>query len=91
MRLLLLVATVLAVAAGTVWHRPLASAAVVVLMLVVALVRRLRRAVPVPGPGGTAGGGTAGVREPRRPHPAPPSGALALPVPMRDDEVSSLA
>jgi hypothetical protein len=91
MRLLLLVATVLAVAAGTVWHRPLAGAAVVVLLLAVAAVRRLLRAAPVPGPGGTPGGGTAGVREPRRPAPSPPAGALALPVPTRDDEVSSLA
>jgi hypothetical protein len=31
---------------------------------------------------GTAGGGSAGVREPRRPKPNPPAGALALPLPV---------
>jgi len=62
-------------------------------VVVAGVVRRLRRGSPVTGPGlgGPWGGGTAGVREPRRPRPSPPEGALALPIPVRqDDGVASL-
>ena len=34
-----------------------------------------------PGRGPEEGGGLAGVREPRRPNPAPPSMSAALPLP----------
>jgi hypothetical protein len=81
-------------AAGTVAHQPLVGAGVAVLLLVVIVVLSRRRLAPFPGPGWPPGGsgGTAGVREPRHPHPSPPAGALALPVPhVPDDEVAALA
>jgi hypothetical protein len=60
---------------------------------VAGVVIRLRRGSPVTGLGfgGPWGGGTAGVREPRRPLPAPPAGALALPEPVGPDDVAVLA
>ena len=83
----------IAATAGILAHRPLGGAGVVVLLLVV-LVIVSRRRVTSSGrwwpPGGP--GGTAGVREPRHPHPSPPAGALTLPVPhVPDDEVAALA
>ncbi len=72
-----------------------AVAATAVVMLVVfgwlAWSLRLRRltaggALPPPG------GGTAGVREPRRPRPRPPAGAIALAAPMEPpDEAVAFA
>jgi hypothetical protein len=67
--------------AGGLSGRALLSGAVAVLVTLVWLgtaVRFLR--LEPSGPGGQPPGGT-GVREPRRPTPRPPSGAIALPVP----------
>jgi len=79
--------------AGTLAHQPLGGAGVAVLLLVVLVVvsrRRIASSGPWWPPGGP--GGSAGVREPRHPHPSPPAGALALPVPhVPDDEVAALA
>jgi hypothetical protein len=95
---LLPLVAVLAATAGTLTHRPLVGAGVGVLLIVVLALASWRRRAPVPGPGGPGwppggGPGTAGVREPRRPHPSPPAGSLALRVPVvpNDDEVASLA
>ncbi len=59
---------------------------------VAGVIRRLRRGSPVIGLGfGGPSGGTAGVREPRRPRPAPPAGALALPIPVARDDATAPA
>ncbi|MET7620390.1 hypothetical protein [Streptomyces sp. NPDC005408] len=57
-----------------------AAAGVIVLVWLAATVRVLRLAPSCGGPGGPGPGG-AGVREPRRPKPCPPGGAIALPLP----------
>ncbi|MFF7597746.1 hypothetical protein [Streptomyces mirabilis] len=43
-------------------------------------LRVIRMAPACPGSGGPGPGGAC-VREPRRPHPAPPGGAIGLPLP----------
>ncbi|MES4825757.1 hypothetical protein [Streptomyces anthocyanicus] len=59
-----------------------ATAAAVLIALVWAgfTLRVIRLASACPDPGGPGPGG-AGVREPRRPGPCPPGGAIALPLP----------
>lgn len=55
-------------------------------------VRVVRMTVLGPDGSGGPDGGTAGVREPRRPRPRPPAGAIALPVPIDPpDEMSAFA
>lgn len=51
------------------------------LWLLLLLWRARPAVISAGGHDGFAGGGTAGVREPRRPTPHPPTGALALPLP----------
>ncbi|WP_190087744.1 hypothetical protein [Streptomyces melanogenes] len=58
-----------------------AAASVVALVWLALTVRVLRRATACPGPGGGFGPGAGGVREPRRPNPSPPGGAVALALP----------
>ena len=43
------------------------------------------------GPGRGEGDGRGGVREPRRPKPNPPVGAMALPEPTGEEEVRSVS
>ncbi|MFE2432446.1 hypothetical protein ACFXJ5_37715 [Streptomyces sp. NPDC059373] len=58
------------------------SAATVALVWAAFSLRALRLAPACPSPGGGgAGPGGAGVREPRRPKPCPPGGAIALQLP----------
>jgi hypothetical protein len=64
----------------------LVAGGLVVLFLVLMALRSGRFVGPT---GRPPGGGTAGVREPLRPRPHPPSGAMAMPVPPADtDEVA---
>ncbi|MFF4500432.1 hypothetical protein [Streptomyces sp. NPDC001401] len=61
---------------------PTAAAASLVALVWAAFTLRVIRLAPAcPGPGGGPGPGSAGVREPRRPGPCPPGGAIALPLP----------
>jgi len=65
------------------------AAAGMVAVIWLAWAWRLLRVVP-PEPCG--GGGPAGTREPRRPKPRPPAGAIALPIPEDPpDDVVALA
>lgn len=58
-----------------------AGAAFVVLVWAAFTLRVIRLAPACPAPGGGPGPGGTGVREPRRPMPAPPAGTIALPLP----------
>ncbi|WP_151483791.1 hypothetical protein [Streptomyces albicerus] len=57
------------------------AAALVTLGWAASTLRVIRLAAACPGPSGGSGPGGAGVREPRRPKPCPPDGAIALPLP----------
>ncbi|WP_143676550.1 hypothetical protein [Streptomyces sp. TLI_146] len=58
-----------------------AAAGLVAVVWLAMTVRVLRLTPTCPGPGGGFGPGAGGVREPRRPHPSPPGGAVALALP----------
>ncbi len=58
-----------------------AAATLVALVWAAFTLRVIRLAPACPGPDGGPGPGGAGVREPRRPGPCPPGGAIALPRP----------
>ncbi|MZD04471.1 hypothetical protein GTW43_05165 [Streptomyces sp. SID5785] len=57
------------------------GAAFVTLVWAACTLRVLRLDPACPAPGGAPGPGGAGLREPRRPKPVPPSGAIALALP----------
>ncbi|GFN02183.1 hypothetical protein ACTFBT_05035 [Streptomyces microflavus] len=57
------------------------GAAFVVLVWAAFTLRVIRLAPACPAPSGGPGPGGTGVREPRRPMPAPPAGTIALPLP----------
>lgn len=61
---------------------PTGTAATAMRLVWAAFTLRVIRLTPAcSSPGGDSGPGGAGVREPRRPKPFPPAGAIALPLP----------
>jgi hypothetical protein len=67
--------------AGFLVFAPLAAVPLVPLALFLAYIRRRGRAPAEPPSGGPAPPDDAGVREPRRPRPVLPMGAITLPLP----------